>query len=115
MKEVVVGGYDLSGGASNWTSSDLSGYSFFSIKLIGSNITGETTIKIQEGKTTFKTLETKTLSEGVTEVFLTLTEKYIKLDISGTATGKFSGTLVAEKNNLQTQEDLLKRYTYLNA
>lgn len=115
---ILIGGYDLSGGTANWTSTDLTDYSFFFLNIIWSNVTGSGVLFVRETDgTEFFEISTVTLSgaENYTEVNnIIVTKKYLDVKFVGTATGKLSIELEANKNKLQIQKEELKRYTLLN-
>lgn len=115
---ILIGGYDLSGGTANWTSTDLTDYSFFFLNIIWSNVTGSGTLFIrQTDGTEFFEIQSVTLSgaESYTEINnIIVTKKYLDVKFVGTATGRLSIELEANKNKLQIQKEELKRYTLLN-
>ena len=123
MTETLIGGYSLGSGSANWTSSLLTDYSFFFLNLIWSNVTGTGTISIrQTDGTEYETIQEVTLSgsESFTEINnINVNKKYLNIRFDGTATGKFSAILTANKNNLQTHNasfdthEPLKRYTLM--
>ena len=121
---ILIGGYDLSGGTANWTSTDLTDYSFFFLNIIWSNVTGSGTLFIrQTDGTEFFEIQSVTLTgaESYTEINnIIVTKKYLDVKFVGTATGRLSIELEANKNKLQTHDsdfdshEQLKRYTLLN-
>jgi len=121
---ILIGGYDLSGGTANWTSTDLTDYSFFFLNIIWSNVTGSGTLFIRETDgTEFFEIQSVTLTgaESYTEINnIIVTRKYLDVKFVGTATGRLSIELEANKNKLQTHDsdfdshEQLKRYTLLN-
>ena len=117
MTQTLIGGYSLASGSANWTSDLLTDYSFFFLNLIWSNFTGSGTLTIRETDGTgYDTIQEVTLSgsESFTEINnINVNKKYLNVLFDGTATGKLSVVLNAEKNNLQTQKEELKRYALL--
>ena len=121
---ILIGGYDLSGGTANWTITDLTDYSFFFLNIIWSNVTGSGTLFIrQTDGTEFFEIQSVTLTgaESYTEINnIIVTKKYLDVKFVGTATGRLSIELEANKNKLQTHDsdfdshEQLKRYTLLN-
>ena len=121
---ILIGGYDLSSGTANWTSTDLTDYSFFFLNIIWSNVTGSGTLFIRETDgTEFFEIQSVTLTgaESYTEINnIIVTRKYLDVKFVGTATGRLSIELEANKNKLQTHDsdfdshEQLKRYTLLN-
>lgn len=115
---ILIGGYDLSGGTANWTSTDLTDYSFFFLNIIWSNVTGEGTLFIRETDgTDYYDIQSVALTgaESYTEVNnINVTRKYLDVKFVGTATGRLSIELETIKNKLQKQKEYLKRYTLLN-
>jgi len=121
---ILIGGYDLSGGTANWTSTDLTDYSFFFLNIIWSNVTGSGTLFIrQTDGTEFFEIQSVTLTgaESYTEINnIIVTKKYLDVKFVGTATGRLSIELETNKNKLQTHDsdfdshEQLKRYTLLN-
>ena len=117
MTETLIGGYDLSGGTANWTSTKLTDYSFFYLSFVWSNATGSGTLFVREtDDIEYFDLNTVILTgaESFTEVNnINVTRKYLNVAFIGTATGRLSIKLEAIKNKLQTQKEELKRYTLL--
>ena len=139
MTENIVSGYDLSGGANSWSSTLLTGYSFFYLDFVYSNIAGTSELIIRETDAGTgidslyseiqKVLVVKpadavppmvgsTTYESVNNI--NVTKKYLNVQyLGGVTQGKLSVILRAERNKLQTHNvnddshEPLKRYTLL--
>lgn len=102
--ETLASSYNLSLGATSFTSSDLSQYSKLSIQLTGSSLGGETTISISQSNNNinFDTLNGTTLSITSSSPSATLEKsffsaKYLRVQLIAVGTGNITIQILAKK------------------
>ena len=110
LNEILVSGYDLSGGAANWTSSSLVEYSTYYVRFIWSNVTGTLDGSLLVRDTTdqvlFESRNTEIIdSANETREVNNVNVKQPRLNVSfvpnGVTGGKLTVELTAKENKLQ--------------
>ncbi len=107
LDRYILKGYDLSGGANNWVSDDISGYVNYSLELIWSNVTGvldgELLVRETDDNKLFNSLETVTVDVAdknhlIGNVDLGLSKISVKFSPVGITGGRLSIRVKAKEN-----------------